>query len=157
MYRIFTLHRPMGGKLDETVFIKEGIAWWALLFGPLWFLYHRLWLLTAAYFALLIALAGAMTMFGLHEIAQSVIELIVAAAIAAAANDLRRWHLERRGYEFVDLMGAPNLALAEEIYFRRRGAELAPSEAPTGPPAIRHPGRRRHALTPFASGSMGPS
>jgi hypothetical protein len=69
--------------------------------------------------------------------------------------------LERKNYVEVDLVGAPDLATAEEIYFSRyeTAAETAKSAATNA--SSNHPGHppspRRRVLSPFASESLGPS
>ena len=45
----FTVHEPPNPPADRVdraeglVFIKDGFAWFAALFAPLWLLMHRLW------------------------------------------------------------------------------------------------------------------
>src|SRR5690606_11439741 len=45
---VYTLHLPAGAQpgdarvLDEAVIVKDGIAWWALIFPLVWFLWNRL-------------------------------------------------------------------------------------------------------------------
>jgi len=163
MYRIYTVYSQPTGAPEDVVFVREGCAWWAVLFGPFWFLYHRLWLLTGAYVVLLIVMGFTFTALALNQVVQSVIDLVITLAIAASANDLRRWHLERKEYVEVDLVGAPDLTTAEEVYFSRYAARNKSAETNTlepGIPAVdspHSPSPRRRVLSPFASESLGPS
>ena len=100
--RVYTAHVRHGG-LDpdrDVVLVKEGFSWPAFLFGPLWALTRRLWLVAAA-FAL--ALAGIEVLaYGieLDPVAGTALTLGVSAAFGWLGNDLRRRHLERRGFVF---------------------------------------------------------
>ena len=144
MHVIYTLHRRSEDPPEEIVFVREGFAWWAVLFGPLWFLYHRLYWLALAALVISGGLPFALAAFGQNEVAQSLIGLVVTLLIAASANDLWRWDLNRRGFDEIDLIGAPDLETAEEIYFRRQ-ASATPADPAT--PTV----QPRHSdLTPFA-------
>ena len=46
----FTVHEPPPRKNEETAspvrfaFVRDGFYFWAFVLGPVWMLYHRLWL-----------------------------------------------------------------------------------------------------------------
>jgi hypothetical protein len=96
--RVWTVHVPpttdrMGRPSRRApLLVREGFSWGALLFGPVWFLAHRLWLpavlwLAAAAAALLLArLGGAVVLPAAHFL------------LACHARDLWRRLLARRGY-----------------------------------------------------------
>ena len=44
---IFVVQARDAGSLDEARFVREGFSWAAFAFGPLWLLFHRLWLALA--------------------------------------------------------------------------------------------------------------
>ena len=48
---VFTVHAPVDAvrraDSDRFVFVRDGFHFWAFLFGPLWFIWHRLWLALA--------------------------------------------------------------------------------------------------------------
>ena len=50
----YTVHEPplrAGAAAPEPeryVFVRDGFSFWAFLFGPLWMLRHRMWLVLAA-------------------------------------------------------------------------------------------------------------
>src|SRR5580693_2657028 len=54
---VYTVHAPQGATstvrdgTDRFVFVRDGFFVWALLFGPLWLLWHRLWLALLGYLA----------------------------------------------------------------------------------------------------------
>ncbi len=96
--RIYTVHyRPEPGGGD-IVPVKEGFCWPAFLFGPLWALWHRLWVVALGFLALILLLGGAGAAFALDAVTAAALSVGAATAIGGTANDLRRWTLERRGY-----------------------------------------------------------
>src|SRR4051794_11415266 len=56
---VYTVHAParqnLGGgptsiaAADKFVFVRDGFHVWAFVFGPLWLLFHRLWLALLGY------------------------------------------------------------------------------------------------------------
>ena len=50
---VFTVHAPVDAARradsDRFVFVRDGFHFWAFLFGPLWFISHRLWLALSGY------------------------------------------------------------------------------------------------------------
>ena len=46
---VYTVHAPtartpISAPTDRFVFVRDGFHFWAFLFGPLWLVWHRLWL-----------------------------------------------------------------------------------------------------------------
>jgi hypothetical protein len=87
----------------EPVLVREGFAWGALLFGPLWLAAHRAWIPAA------ISLA-ACVLIGLLAPRPAAAILIVGLAVllGLTGQDLRRWALEWRGYLLVHILAAVN-------------------------------------------------
>lgn len=103
--RVYTVHLRPGDAVESAVLVKEGFSWPALLFGPLWSLYRRLWLATVLWAAVLVllsvasrALPGAAGAFGAAWLAFSIL-------FACEANDLRRRALARRGWREMGVVG----------------------------------------------------
>ena len=51
---VYTVHEPplRGAPAPDPerfVFVRDGFSFWALLFGPLWMLRHRMWLVLLGY------------------------------------------------------------------------------------------------------------
>jgi hypothetical protein len=107
--RVWTVHLPPGAapaSVPSTakpkaapVLLREGFAFWALVFGPLWLLRHGCWLGGLAAGALMLAggtllpapldlavLLGVHVMLGLH------------------GQDVRRWTLRRRGWKLMHVV-----------------------------------------------------
>src|SRR4051812_28041644 len=59
---VFTVHLPR--RLDDPAavervkFVREGFSWAAFFFGPLWLLFHRLWLTFLLWVVAAVALAA---------------------------------------------------------------------------------------------------
>src|SRR4029077_16824986 len=57
---IYTVHEPplkrydTAADPDRFVFVRDGFSWSAFLFGPLWVLRHRMWLVLLLYVGLMI-------------------------------------------------------------------------------------------------------
>ncbi len=94
------------GKISEIILIKEGFSFFAFLFGPLWFFYHKMWKEALT----LIALD---TFFGLYsKIAgfpnEVLLQISFAIIVAANANFWFCAHLLRKKYIFFGLIFADN-------------------------------------------------
>jgi hypothetical protein len=113
--RVWTVHAPPEAApqavLDEAaarahrarapVLLREAFSWTAFLFGALWFLWHRMWLVLLIYLAIAV-LIGALLPEGVAPYAVFALQLLV----GFQARDLRRWTLERRGWRLAAIIAA---------------------------------------------------
>lgn len=143
--RFYTVHaNPARKDVDQRIIlVKEGFAWWAFFAPLLWLVYRRVWI------ALPLYLAGAITLFAIlfygglppmvmsaassalfiglpalliptPDTALALLATLFALLCGFEANDLRRFHLKRRGYAVVDVVAARNEVEAERAYFGER-------------------------------------
>lgn len=116
----------IAARADAIVFVREGIAWWALVFPILWLLYHRLWLMVLLYLVVMLALTGVMTILELPELIGGVATMLVSFLLALEGNDLRRWTLARKGFAQVDVTTGRDRQECEQRFFEdwlpRQGA-----------------------------------
>lgn len=101
--KVYTLHMPVDAvpgdpaQLDRAVLVRDGFAFWAFVFTVLWFLYHRLWIAALGVFVALVAFEVLLAVLGVHPLAITAANVLVAILIGLEANSLRRWTLGRRG------------------------------------------------------------
>lgn len=132
---LYTVHVPKDvpdqvRRADRTVFVREGFNLWALVFGWLFLIWHRLWIAALGW----IVLAGAIT-YGawlLHPPAGAVLTLflLLHVFLGVEGNDLRRWRLDRRQFQLVDVVSGAGRDEAEIGFFHRQPDER---RAATGP------------------------
>ena len=140
--KIFTVHVPVtrdgevSTNLDRFRFVRDGFHFWAFLLGPIWMLWHGLWLVVLIY---LIGIAGLMVglmALGLSSAVQFAVGFLIAVLIGCEAGSLRRWSLRRR-WTLAGLVAAPDRESAERRFFESwtGGAAPLPRLAPL-PPAM---------------------
>lgn len=97
--RLYTVH--CGRTRDEggVVLVKEGFCWPAFIFGGFWALWHRMWVLGAALIVLDGALDAIPELFAVNPLAHVIGVLGLHAIFGYVANDIRRRHLARRGFD----------------------------------------------------------
>jgi hypothetical protein len=85
----------------EPVLMREGFAWGALFFGPVWLAVHRAWIAAAITLAAYVLIA---------VFAPTPAAMILTAGLALilgfTGQDLRRWALEWRGYLLAHVLAA---------------------------------------------------
>jgi len=119
----YTVHDPplqAGAAAPEPeryVFVRDGFSFWAFLFGPLWMLRHRMWLVLVLYavisgvFFLVLAIAGASgSIIGL-------IGFLIELLIGLEAGTLHRFTLRRRGWKNVGVVTGEDREDAERRFF----------------------------------------
>jgi hypothetical protein len=147
---VYTVHEPplRAGATPEPerfVFVRDGFSFAALLFGPLWMLRHRMWLVLLGYGAVVVLLS-----LVLHLHASATVGAIVWALLALLlgfeAGTLRRFTLGRRGFRNIGIVVGDDLDLAERRFFdawirKDSSAPAAPGGAPalTPSPRMAHP------------------
>jgi Protein of unknown function (DUF2628) len=121
--RFWTGHMRSG---TAPVLVREGFAWGAFLFGPLWLAVHRAWVpaaLTLAAGILILALTpGAMA---------TALMLALAVWLGTAGHDLRRWSMRLRGFTLFQVIAARDETDAFARLLERR-PDLTGSFLPPG-------------------------
>jgi hypothetical protein len=118
---VYTVHEPplKGGAPPEPerfVFVRDGFSFWALLFGPLWMLRHRMWLVPLGYVAVVAVLSILLRVSGSAGVGP-VVWTLLALLIGFEAGTLRRFTLRRRGFRNVGVVVGDDLELAERRFF----------------------------------------
>jgi hypothetical protein len=140
---VYTVHEPLSRngatsvpEPERFVFVRDGFTFWALLFGPLWMLRHRMWLVLLGYIALAVGLSMVVRLNASDKLGFAVWWLI-ALLIWFEAATLRRFTLRRRGYRNIGIVVGDDLELAERRFFDawvRQDATAA--SGPGGAPAL---------------------
>lgn len=114
--RFFTAHtRPDRGP----ELIGEGFRWGALLFGPLWFAWHRAWIPAALAAA---ALVGALSLPA-GAVRDGLLPAL-ALLLGLVGNDARRWSLALRGYVLTDVVAARDADVALARFLAHRPEQV---------------------------------
>ena len=136
---VYTVHQPppRKGESDSDpvrfTFVRDGFYFWAFLLGPVWMLYHRLWLVLLMYLAGTTAIQAALWALGVSGLVKFTVGLLIALLVGFEAGSLRRWSLRRwtnRG-----IVVAYNREAAEHRFFDRWSGSLPAADAPAEPPA----------------------
>lgn len=138
---IFSVHLP-GNATSETVadravFVREGFAFWAVLFGPLWFLRHREWLGLVGWLVIAALINVAERWTG--PVTAGGFELILAITTGVVANDIRRLTLALRGFRESVVVEGESREAAERRFFDAWLLRPLPA-VPTAQPVL-HPAR----------------
>jgi hypothetical protein len=121
--RFWTGHMRPG---TEPVLVREGFAWGALLFGPLWLAAHRAWIPAA------LALAAGILILALTAGATAAaLMLALAVWLGLSGHDLRRWSMRQRGFTLFEIIAARDETDAFAKLLERR-PDLAGGFLPPG-------------------------
>ena len=133
--KIYTVHEPDPRK-DEVApdperirFIRDGFHFWAFLLGPVWMLWHRLWLVLLIYLVGTAATQWGLFALGVPAGVKFAVGLLIAVLLGCEAGSLRRWSLGRR-FTQVGVVAARDLEEAERRFFEEwTGVALPPAAA----------------------------
>jgi Protein of unknown function (DUF2628) len=119
----FTVHEPPDPPADridraeKLVFVKDGFSWAAAAFGPFWMLAHRLWWALLGF----VLLTGSLQLIGRFTTADQrwlgLIMFAVNLLVGLEADTLRRWALDRRGWQMLGSVSGRNSAECERRFF----------------------------------------
>lgn len=120
---------------DRVVFLREKFRWLALLFGPLWLLWNRLWLAFLFWLVAVVVIALGAYLVGLDEQATAPLLWLPTLIVAFEGTQLLRRKLLRRHRE-TGVVVAQDLEDAERRYFADwEGSPSAVSaKQPVAPP-----------------------
>ncbi len=138
----FTVHAPGNDLLaaardDRLVFVPEKASFAAFLVPMLWAPWRRLWIVFLGWIVVTVAIEA----IGVLVVASlaAILSFAFAVWFALAANDLRRWTLERRGHRLVAVVEAGDAEEAEARFLAGLADPARPRfgevETPTAPPA----------------------
>jgi hypothetical protein len=121
---VYTVHAPtaLGADLratDRIVFVRDGFHFWAMVFGPLWLIWNRLWLATIGLVIFGIALDVGLARLGVGGAAIGLVNLVVALLVGFEAASLQRWSLSWRNWRQLDIVVADDIEAAERRFFER--------------------------------------
>jgi Protein of unknown function (DUF2628) len=136
---VFTVHAPVDAvrraDSDRFVFVRDGFHFWAFLFGPLWFVWHRLWLALVAYLVIIAGVAGLMVGLRTGADAQGIVVLIVALLTGYEAANARRWTLSRGWWRELGVVVADDAESAERRFFAQwTGEHMTAAPSPDRAP-----------------------
>jgi hypothetical protein len=136
--RTYLVFEPAAGgrsleAADRILFVREKFSWTALIFAPLWLLWHRLWLGLLGWLVAVIIIGLVAWVLMLDQTTASIAGFIPSLVVALEGTELRRMKLQRRGYRYAGVVVAQDLEDAERRFFTRW---IVPAKAAM-PPAPR--------------------
>lgn len=142
---VYTVHAPAANgadlRTDRIAFVRDGFHFWAMVFGPVWLLWHRLWLALIGWLIFAGGLEIALARLGVGRTSLFLAAVVVAVLTGFEAASLRRWTLSRSSWRQVDIVVAEDEEAAERRFFERWGRRgLVTAQAgvdPGAPPPVR--------------------
>ena len=124
----YTVHAPVTdgagiAATDRFAFVRDGFHFWAALLGPVWLVWHRLWLALIGWIAVAVAVDVGIARLGASGSAIFLTNLLIALLMGFEASSIRRWTLSRRNWRQLDIVVARNQEAAERRFFNRWAAE----------------------------------
>jgi hypothetical protein len=133
-------------RAERIAFVPDRFIWSALVFGPLWMLWHRLWIVFAAYLGVSVALSLALHYAGVGEDARGFAMTLLSLLVGFEAASLRRWTLLLNGWRDLGAVVGDTREAAERRFFDRyvalettREMEAVLAAPPPPPVAPRDP------------------
>jgi hypothetical protein len=122
---VYTIHAPAAvetqprSTTDRFVFVRDGFYFWAFLFGPLWLLYRRLWLVLIGWLVLQIGATVALSALHADSGTRFGVMVLIMLLMGLEAGSLWRWTLARRDWPQLDIVVADDEEAAERRFFDR--------------------------------------
>src|SRR6516225_11265563 len=150
---VYTVHAPQsyGADLratDKFAFVRDGFHLWAMIFGPFWLIWNRLWIATLGWIVVIAVLDVGLARLGAGRSAIWFADILVAILLGLEAASLQRWTLSRGKWRQLDIVVADDEDAAERRFFERwtngsRGSSYDPLTVDRGgpPPTRNIPGQ----------------
>ena len=131
---VYTVHQPPLKKYEAApdperfAFVRDGFSFWAFLFGPLWMLRHRMWLVLVGYIVIVAAMHLALRFVGASNGATMFAGFMLALLVGMEAGTLRRFTFGRRRWRNVGTIVGGDRETVERRFFDSwvRGETLSP-------------------------------
>jgi hypothetical protein len=150
---VYTVHAPVAADAgivaaDRFAFVRDGFHFWAMVFGPLWLIAHRLWLALIGWIVVLATVDLGMTALGVRGLGLLTVNALIAVLMGLEAASLQRWTLSRRNWRQLDIVVGDDEEAAERRFFDRwttnrrgPGADQFATERGGPPPTRDIPGQ----------------
>jgi len=158
----YTVHEPPHAGSDrvdrgvELEFVKDGFSWLTAICPPLGFLANSLWLFAIAYLVGAVALASALSALKLGPQMTGFVFLLINIYLGFEISTLKRWMLERTGWQSLGVVTGKSIAECERRFFESWlpaqpiiAAETAGAAGTSVPPIA---ARRGSRFWPFGTG-----
>jgi hypothetical protein len=121
---VYTVHAPITVNADLRAtdrfnFVRDGFHVWAALLGPIWLVWHRLWLALIGWIVFTLVMEVALVRLGAGPVAIFAADGLVALLMGFEAASLQRWTLSRRNWRQLDIVVADDEESAERRFFDR--------------------------------------
>ena len=121
---VYTVHAPTAngtdlGATDKFVFVRDGFHFWAMIFGPLWLIWNRLWLATIGWIIAVISLDIVLAELGVGRMGIFGANVLAAILMGLEAASLQRWTLSRSRWRQLDTVVGDDEETAERRFFDR--------------------------------------
>ena len=119
--KFYTAHYRNRTGEPDLVLVKEGFSWPAFVFGTLWALWNRLWLVAVGLIIAELGLGFALAKLGMGSGVQAFSSIGLALLVGFVAGDLKSWSLSALGgYENQGVVTAGDLQEAEGRFLAER-------------------------------------
>jgi hypothetical protein len=112
--------------LRGAVFLREHFAWFALAFGPFWFLAKGAWIVALLTAAGMLVTGWAIALVGLPPVFGFAVQLLIGVFLALEAHALHSWELQLKGYQDVAVVAGDDREEVERRFFADALARMAP-------------------------------
>jgi Protein of unknown function (DUF2628) len=133
---------------DRFIFLPERFSLWAFLFGPLWMIWRRLWVVLIVYVVGIGLIVYALRLLSVDSSAVAVVLALIHLLIGLDATSLVRWTRIRHGWRECGIVIADDLDMAERRFFHNRMVLRTPAR-PSSMPAAGSPAARTDIIGLF--------
>ena len=121
---VYTVHAPVTNgagiaAVERFAFVRDGFHFWAAVFGPLWLVWHRLWLALTGWIIVALAINVGMARLGADGTAIFWVDVLIALLMGFEASSIRRWTQSRHNWRQLDIVVADDEEAAERRFFDR--------------------------------------
>jgi len=136
---VYTVHVPPATAQTAPdpgrfVFVRDGFSFWAFLLGPVWMLWHGMWLVLVGYVVVVLLLQVGLHLIGASAMVTFVAGTLLALLVGFEAASLRRFTLARRHWKDAGIVVGDDAESAERRFF---GVWMADApRPPASPPTV---------------------
>lgn len=100
------IKRNKKNKIDDIILVKEGFSFWALILGPIWFLYHKMFNEFFVLAVINLVIGQSSSILSLQD--KIFIELVIIFFVSVNANHWYCLKLQKDGYKIVNIIRGKN-------------------------------------------------
>lgn len=117
--KIYSVYIKNLEKVEDAVFVKQGLSLFAPIFNVLWAVYNKMWFLSIILLAIKISLYLLKANGAVSEYIYMILSVTFVLTLLVCGNDMKEFFLKKQGNQYITMVCGENIIDAKNRFFKK--------------------------------------